>query len=258
MSDLIYEIEERLCVLTLNRVNKHNAFDNQLLRELQHHLDTAIADPKVRVIILKANGKHFSAGADLAWMQSMTEYTEEENIKDAMILGNLMFTLNKSPKPTVAMVHGSAFGGGAGLAAACDIAIASHSARFCFSEVKLGLIPAVISPYVVQAIGERSAKALFMSAEIFDAAKALSFHLVHHCVPEDNLLEFTLNYAKQMSENAPEAVRDSKKLAYYVKDKKINEELVYYTASLIAQKRVSAEGQHGLNAFLRKEKPNWD
>ncbi|VEB36771.1 enoyl-CoA hydratase-related protein [Legionella cherrii] len=257
MSDLLYEIQEHLGLITLNRVSKHNAFDNLLLSEMQHQLNAAIADSNVRVIVLKANGKHFSAGADLAWMQNMALYSEEENQKDAMVLGNLMYTLNTCPKPTLAMVHGSAFGGGAGLAAACDITIASQSARFCFSEVKLGLIPAVISPYVVQAIGERSAKALFISAEVFDASKALSLNLVQHCVPEEKLLEFTLSYANQISNNAPEAVRASKQLARYVANQKINEELVHYTASLIAQKRVSAEGQQGLNAFLKKETPNW-
>lgn len=144
----------------------------------------------------------------------MARFSEEENLQDALVLGKLMYTLNQSPKPTLAMVHGSAFGGGAGLAAACDITIAANNARFCFSEVKLGLIPAVISPYVVQAIGERRAKALFMSAEVFDANKALAFNLAHHLVPEDHLLEFTiLNYATQISNNAPEAVSASKKLA---------------------------------------------
>lgn len=258
MSDLLYEIQDHLCLLTLNRVSKHNAFDNHLLAEMQTQLDAAIANPQVRVIVLKANGKHFSAGADLAWMQDMARFSEAENLNDAMVLGNLMYTLNQSPKPTLAMVHGSAFGGGAGLAAACDMTIAATSARFCFSEVKLGLIPAVISPYVVNAVGERSAKALFMSAEIFDATKALSLNLVQHCIPEDNLLEFTLNYAKQISNNAPEAVRASKKLAAQVANKNIDKELVYFTASLIAQKRVSHEGQHGLNAFLNKETPNWN
>lgn len=257
MSDLLSEIHDHLCILTLNRVSKHNAFDNHLLTEIQEQLNSAIADSHVRVIVLKANGTHFSAGADLAWMQNMAAFNEEENVKDAMVLGNVMYTLNKSPKPTVAMVHGSAFGGGAGLAAACDLAIASQSARFCFSEVKLGLVPAVISPYVVQAVGERNAKALFMSAEIFDASKALALHLVQHCVPEEHLLEFTLNYAQQIANNAPEAVRASKQLVTYIADKKIDEELVYYTASVIAQKRISAEGQHGLNAFLKKETPNW-
>lgn len=258
MSDLLTEIQDKICLLTINRVSKHNAFDNILLAQMQKQLDAAIANPEVRVIVLKANGKHFSAGADLAWMQSMAEFSEEENLKDTMVLGNLMYSLNQSPKPTIAMVQGFAFGGGAGLAAACDIAIASASARFCFSEVKLGLIPAVISPYVVKAIGERVAKMLFMSAETFDAARAMSLNLVQHCVPEDELLEFTLKYAKQISNNAPEAVKISKQLAHHVADKKINEELVHYTASLIAHKRVSTEGQQGLKAFLNKETPNWN
>lgn len=258
MSDLIFEIQDNLCLLTLNRVEKHNAFDNNLLSLMQTRLDAAIADPKVRVIVLKANGKHFSAGADLGWMQDMARFSEAENLQDAMVLGNLMYTLNQSPKPTLAMVHGSAFGGGAGLATACDITIAATSARFCFSEVKLGLIPAVISPYVVKAIGERSAKALFMSAEIFDAPKALDLKLVHHSVSEDNLLGFTLDFAQKISANAPEAVKAAKKLAADVANKQIDKELVYYTASLIAQKRVSPEGQQGLNAFLNKETPHWN
>ena len=256
--DLLYEIEGHLCLLTLNRVHKHNAFDSHLLSEMQTRLETALADPNVRVIILKANGTHFSAGADLAWMQNMVHFNEEENLKDAMILAKLMFTLNQSPKPTIAMIQGSAFGGGVGLAAACDISIASPSAHFCFSEVKLGLIPAVISPYVVQAIGERNAKALFMSAEIFDAVRALTLNLIQYCVPEDNLLEFTLKYATQISNNAPEAVKACKQLTAQVVNKEINEELVHYTASLIAQQRISPEGQYGLNAFLKKEKPKWN
>lgn len=258
MSDLLSEIQDRVCLLTINRINKHNAFDNQLLTEMQKQLDAAIDNSDVRVIVLKANGKHFSAGADLAWMQSMALFSEEENLKDAMVLANLMHTLNQSSKPTIAMVQGAAFGGGAGLAAACDIAIASESARFCFSEVKLGLIPAVISPYVVNAIGVRSARMLFMSAEVFDAKRAMALNLVQHCVPEEELLEFTLKYAQQISKNAPEAVQLSKKLAHDVADKAIDNDLVYYTASLIARKRVSTEGQQGLKAFLNKETPNWN
>lgn len=257
MSDLLYEHHDHLGLLTLNRINKHNAFDNHLLTEMQHQLDAAISDSNVRVIVLKANGKHFSAGADLAWMKAMAHFSEEENIKDSLVLGNLMYTLNKSPKPTLAMVHGFAFGGGVGLAAACDIAIASESAQFCFSEVKLGLIPAVISPYVVQAIGVRHANALFMSAEVFDAPKALAINLIHHCISEEHLLNFTLKYAQQISSNAPEAVRAAKKLAVDVGNKAIDKELVSYTASLIAQKRVSTEGQLGLSAFLKKITPDW-
>lgn len=258
MSELLSEIQDKLCLITINRVNKHNAFDNQLLAEMQRQLNSAINNPEVRVIILKANGKNFSAGADLSWMQSMAQFNEAENLEDSMVLGNLMYTLNQSPKPTIAMVQGAAFGGGVGLVAACDIAIAGESARFCFSEVKLGLIPAVISPYVIRAIGERAAKMLFMSAEIFDAQRALDLNLVLHCVPEEELFEFTLKYANQMSNNAPEAVKMSKKLVQEVAHKNIDKDLVHYTASLIAQKRVSAEGQQGLRAFLNKETPNWD
>jgi methylglutaconyl-CoA hydratase len=257
MSDLLIEVKDRIFLLTINRVSKHNAFDSHLLAEMLTQPDNAINNPEVRVIVLKANGKHFSAGADLAWMQSMAQFSEEENFNDSLVLGNLMHKLNQSPKPTIAMIQGSAFGGGAGLAAACDIAIAATSARFCFSEVKLGLIPAVISPYVVNAVGERVAKMLFMSAEVFDAARALSLNLVQHCVPEEELFDFTLKYAQQISNNAPEAVKISKQLATDVANKKINEELVRYTASLIAHKRVSAEGQQGLKAFLNKETPNW-
>ncbi|MDP3267550.1 MAG: enoyl-CoA hydratase-related protein [Legionella sp.] len=258
MNDLLYEVQDHVCYLTINRVNKHNAFDNHLLAEMQSQLNAALDDSNIRVIVLKANGTHFSAGADLGWMQRMANYSAEENLKDTMVLGNLMYSLNQSPKPTIAMIQGSAFGGGAGLAAACDIAIAATTARFCFSEVKLGLIPAVISPYVVKAMGERTAQMLFMSAEIFDAPRAQSLNLVQHCVPEDNLLEFTMEYAKKITMNAPEAVTISKQLVRYVADKKMDEELVYYTASLIAQKRISAEGQQGLKAFLNKETPNWN
>jgi methylglutaconyl-CoA hydratase len=258
MSDLLYETQDSIGLLTINRDHKRNAFDNHLLAEMTHRLEEAKKDDKVRIIILKANGAHFSAGADLGWMKSMANFNEEENLKDALILGNLMYDLYHCPKPTLAMVQGSAFGGGAGLVAACSIAVAATSARFCFSEVKLGLIPAVISPYVVKAIGERNAQTLFMSAEVFDAPRALAMNLIQYSVQEHHLLEFTLNYAKQISNNAPSAVKQSLQLARYVANKPINEELVHYTASLIAQKRISTEGQQGLNAFLNKETPNWN
>jgi methylglutaconyl-CoA hydratase len=258
VSDLLYEVQDNLCLLTLNRGSKNNAFDNKLLTELDALFKTGLSNSKVRVLILKAEGKHFSAGADLAWMQDMANFSQEENLQDAMVLAKLMHTLYSSPKPTMTMVQGCAYGGGAGLVAACDLAIAADTARFCFSEVSLGLIPAVISPYVIKAIGERDAKALFMSAEVFDAKRALALHLIQHSIPEDNLLEFTLSYAQKIAANAPEAVLAAKKLVDYVAPKPINEELQLYTAKLIAEKRVSAEGKKGLQAFLNKEKPNWN
>lgn len=258
MSDLLIELQEQVCLLTLNRIEKHNAFDNHLLNELHQQLELAIENPKVRVLVLKANGKHFSAGADLAWMQSMARYTEEENLADSMILGNLMFLLNQNPKPTIAMIQGSAYGGGAGFAAACDISIAASNARFCFSEVKLGLIPAVISPYVIQAIGERNARMLFMTAEVINASRALALNLIQHCVAEEQLLDFTLNYAQQICNNAPQAVSLCKKLTKQMTHRNIDKDLVSYTASLIAAKRISIEGQKGLKAFLNKETPHWE
>jgi methylglutaconyl-CoA hydratase len=256
MSDLLNEIQDQVCMITLNRIDKHNAFDDVILKHLQTLLDNAIRDPQIKVILLKANGKHFSAGADIAWMQRMTQFSEAENLADAMILAKVMYTLHQSPKPTIAMVQGAAMGGGAGLVAACDIAIAAHTARFCFSEVRLGLTPAVISPYVVKAIGERAATWLFMSAETFGARRACELQLVQFCVAEDELLSYSFNYAKQIANLAPLAVRDAKTLVRQVAQQPINQTLQKQTASLIAQKRVSTEGQRGLQAFLNKERVN--
>lgn len=253
MSDLLCELEEQVLILTLNRIHKHNAFDDTLLAELQLALDKAVDNPKVSVILLKANGRHFSAGADLAWMQKMANYSEAENLADAMVLAKLMYSLHHSPKPTIAMVQGSAIGGGAGLVAACDIAIAADNAQFCFSEVKLGLIPAVISPYVIKAIGQRAACSLFMSAEAFDAKRAFELQLVQHCVPESELLGFSLKYAKKLAKLPPLAVRGAKSLVQEVAGNVIDEKLIHKTASLIAQKRVSEEGQKGLQDFLNKD-----
>lgn len=253
MNDLLYEVQDKIALMTINRVHKRNAFDNSLLTQMQHYVNEANANKQVRAIVLNANGEHFCAGADLAWMRSMAQFTEQENLDDALVLGNLMYSLYCSTKPIIAAVQGSAFGGGAGLAAACSIAIAAHSARFCFSEVTLGLIPAVISPYVVKAIGERQAQLLFMSAEIFDAPRAQALHLVQHCVPDDNLFEFSLNYAARISTHPPLAVQQSLALVHAVAQRPINQQLVFDTAQLIARKRVSVEGQQGLAAFLKKK-----
>lgn len=255
MSDILTELQEHVLLVTLNRINKHNAFDDVILADLQLLLDEARDNPLVHVIVLKANGRHFSAGADLAWMQRMATFSEEENLADAKVLARLMYTLDQHPKPTIAMVHGAAFGGGAGLVAACDIAIAASTAYFCFSEVKLGLIPAVISPYVIKAIGERAATGLFMSAETFDAKRALELQLVQHCVPEEELLSYTLKYAQQLAQWAPSAVSAAKLLVHKVANMPFNEELQQITAAIIAKQRVSSEGQRSLHAFLTKKPP---
>lgn len=258
MSYVLSEQHDHILFITLNREKVHNAFDDALLIKLQQILDDAHHDAAIRAIVLKANGKHFSAGADLNWMKRMVAFSEEENIADANILANVMHALHSSPKPTIAMVQGAAFGGGAGLVAACDIAIAADNANFCFSEVKLGLIPAVISPYVTNAVGARNAAWLFMSAEKFTAEKAQTLQLVQHVVPLSELLSFTTHYAKQFTHLAPEAVSESKSLVYQVTGQPINKNIINMTAELIARKRVSKEGQQGLQAFLNKEKPHWN
>jgi len=254
MSDLIVELQGHVLLITLNRTEKHNAFDDILLGDLQMALDAAEHNDAARVIVLKSNGRHFSAGADLNWMKRMAQFSEAENCADAQVLARVMFTLNQSRKPTIAMVQGAAFGGGAGLAAACDIAIAADNAQFCFSEVKLGLIPAVISPYVIKAIGERAATWLFMSAEIVDAKRAYALQLIQHHVPSEELLSYTLNYAEAIAKLPPEAVRDAKALVRRVVGHPVNNALQTLTATLIAKKRVSTEGQRALQAFLNKEK----
>lgn len=255
---LLIENQDNIRLIIFNRIDKHNAFDDDFLLQLQHAIEAAQQDAQVRIIVLKANGRHFSAGADLTWMQRMAQYTEAENIADANLLATVMATLYHCSKPTIAMVQGAAFGGGAGLVAACDIAIATDSARFCFSEVKLGLIPAVISPYVIKAIGERAATWLFTSAEVFDAARALTLQLIHHVVPEGELHDFTLHYASQMAQGAPQAMSEAKQLVRQVSGKPLDNALQQLTANLIAKKRSSAEGQRGILAFLNKEVPKWD
>lgn len=258
MQDLLSELDDHVFMLTFNRTSKHNAFDDVLLSALQEQLDSAIKNPAVRVIMLRANGRHFSAGADLAWMQRMADFTEAENLTDAKALAQLLSTLHHSPKPTLAVVQGSALGGGAGLVAACDIALAADTAHMCFSEVKLGLIPATISPYVIRAIGPRAASWLFMSAERIDARTALNLGLVHQILPEEELSSYAHQYAHDIATLAPHAVQASKQLVHDVDRRPIDTTLQNFTADLIAKTRVSPEGQKGLLAFLNKQTPVWD
>lgn len=258
MNDLTQEIHEQIGILTIERENKRNAFDDVLIAALIQGYQELIQQKSVRVILLKGQGAHFSAGADIEWMKRMAQFNFEDNVRDARLLAELMHTIYHCPKPTIAMVQGCTYGGGVGLVAASDIGIASHTARFCFSETQLGLIPAVISPFVVKAIGVRAAKALFMSAEVFDATRALALNLIHHSVDEADLLNFSLEFSKKLAQNAPEAVLAAKQLVDKVSNNPIDNELADYTAELIAKKRVSVEGQKGLSAFLNKEKPNWN
>jgi methylglutaconyl-CoA hydratase len=214
-------------------------------------------DERVRVVVLAAEGKSFSAGADLNWMRAMAGYTQEENLRDSQALAELLRTLNFLAKPTIALVQGAAFGGGVGLVAACDIAIASDEATFALTEVKLGLIPSVISPYVVAAIGQRAARRYLLTGERFSAETAYYLGLVHRIVPPHHLEDAGADMARTLMQNGPEAVSACKELIFAVSQRPATDAVIADTAERIARIRVSPEGQEGLAAFLEKRRPNW-
>ena len=243
--------------LTLNRPEVHNAFDDVLIAEMTIALKKLAADPQVRVVCLTAAGKSFSAGADLGWMRRMADYSPAENLADSVALAELMQTLNTLPKPTLALVQGAAFGGGVGLVATCDLVLATPQASFCLSEVKLGLIPAVISPYVVAAIGARAARRYCISAERFDAERALQLGLVHEIVPAEELTQEADRLTRLLLKNGPQAMAAAKQLVADVSSHPLNEDLVAETAKRIAATRASDEGREGLSAFLEKRNPEW-
>lgn len=258
MNDILSEQQEKIFTIIFNRVDKHNAFDDKFLQILQKLLDYAISTPTIRLIIIKANGKNFSAGADITWMQRTINYNIDENINDALILAKALYTIYTSNKPIIAITHGVAYGGGAGLLAACDIVIADNLAKFCFSEVKIGLVPAIISPYVIKAIGSRHAQCLFISAEVFNAQRAKELGLIHYCLDPQELNEFIINYTNNLLLCAPQAITDCKQLVHDINNQPINIDLITKTAKIIANKRISIEGQQGLNSFLNKKSPNWN
>lgn len=255
---LLTSIKQNIATITLNRPELHNAFDDQLIQQLTIELETIDKDPNIRVVILAANGKSFCAGADLNWMKKMANYSHEENLQDSLALAHLMKTLNTLNKPTIALVQGPACGGGVGLIACCDIAIASLKASFCLSEVKIGLAPATISPYLIAAIGERAARRYFLTAEQFDAEEASRLGLIHQTVSSpDELQNAGEQIAQKLLNNSPEAVAVTKKLIADVAKKPLDEDLMQLTAKLIADIRVSKAGQAGIKAFLEKHKPYW-
>lgn len=245
--------------LTLNRPKIHNAFDDALIASLTAALQQADADPSVRTVVLSGNGSCFSAGADLNWMRGMASASEQENREDSLRLAQLMRTLQFLSKPTIARVNGSAYGGGVGLVACCDIAIGVESAKFALSEVKLGLVPAVISPYVVAAIGLRESRRLFVSGEVFDAATAARIGLLHLATPDDKLDEAIDRQLHLLNKAGPLAQREAKLLALRMggTDREQAERIDQNNAALIARLRVSEEGQQGLAAFLDKRAPAW-
>lgn len=244
-------------VITLNYPEKHNVFDDSVICDLTEALSALAATPELRVLILASAGKTFCAGGDVSWMKRMARYTYEENLKDAEILATMLKTLNFFPRPTIARVQGAAFGGAVGLVACCDIAVAAVEASFALSEVKIGIIPAAISPYVIGAIGQRAARRYFTTGERFSAESAAALGLVSEVVAEERLDEKIGDFVEILSANSPAAVTAAKKLVFNVASREINEELIQYTSEEIAAIRVSEEGQEGLNAFLEKRIPAW-
>jgi methylglutaconyl-CoA hydratase len=245
--------------LSLNRPQIHNAFDDALIAALTNALVAADADPDVRAVVLSGNGSCFSAGADLNWMRRMAGASEQENREYSLRLARLVRTLQFLSKPTIARVNGAAYGGGVGLVACCDIAIGVDTAKFALSEVKLGLVPAVISPYVIAAIGLREARRLFITGEVFDAATAVRIGLLHAAVPATELDEAIERQLYLLAKAGPLAQREAKQLALRIGGAELAqaERIDATNAELIARLRVSAEGQHGLAAFLDKRAPAW-
>tara|TARA_Y100000294_G_scaffold99506_1_gene92494 strand:- start:78 stop:869 length:792 start_codon:yes stop_codon:yes gene_type:complete len=243
--------------VTLNRPDVHNAFDDNLIAILTKELDALDRNPAVGAVVLAAAGRSFSAGADLKWMQRMAEDSEAENRADAEAMAALMKTLNGLSKPTVARVQGAAYGGGIGLICCCDIAIASEAAVFSISEVKLGLIPAVISPYVVGAIGERQARRYALSAERFAAEEAKRIGLVHEVTAAGDLQAAVDGMAGALLANGPAAMAEAKDQIAGVANRPTDDRLIADTAARIARIRVSDEGREGVAAFLEKRKPGW-
>jgi methylglutaconyl-CoA hydratase len=243
--------------LRLNRPELHNAFDAMLIAALTGALEAVADDDSVRVVVLEGEGLSFSAGADLNWMRGMAAASEEENRTDALALARLMRLLDELPRPTIARVQGAAFGGGVGLVACCDIAIASADAKFGLTESKLGLLPAVISPYVIDAIGPRQARRWFATAETFDAATALHVGLLHQVVAADALDAAVHRQVELLLKAGPRASAQAKSLVRRVAFERDRDRLDHDNAALIARLRVGDEGQEGLGAFLDKRKPRW-
>lgn len=246
-----------VATLWLNRPDKNNAFNAGMIRELILALDAVKENGQVRFLILRGRGRHFSAGADLAWMQESARLDYNANLDDARELAELMYALYHLKVPTLAVVQGAAFGGALGLISCCDMAIGAIDAQFSLSEVRIGLAPAVISPFVVQAIGERAARRYALTAERFNGERARELGLLAECYPAEELDQAVENWTANLLLNSPQAMRASKDLLREVGSGVLSPNLRRYTENAIARIRVSAEGQEGLNAFLEKRKPSW-
>ncbi|MBK9021296.1 MAG: enoyl-CoA hydratase/isomerase family protein [Sulfuritalea sp.] len=257
-NSIITEIDLGVGIITLNRPERHNAFDDGLIAELSDAIDRMAADPVVRVLVISSTGKSFCAGADLNWMKRAAGYSSEENLRDSRALADMLRRLAQCPKPTIARIQGPAYGGGVGLVACCDIAIATFDVQFSLTEVKLGIIPAVISPHVIAAIGERYARRYMLTAERFSAAEAYRIGLLHEMVADEESLDEALGeIIDALLKNGPRAIAECKQLISAVAWKPLSDEVVEDTAQRITRLRASEEGREGMTAFLEKRKPSW-
>lgn len=246
-----------ITVMWLNRPHKHNAFDPALIAAIHHTVQTLAQDNNTRVLVIAGRGKSFCAGADLNYMKSMVNYSLQENVADAGKLAAMLQALHQFPKPLIAAVHGNVYAGATGLVSCADIVFAADDARFCISEVRLGLVPAVISPYVMARMGPHFARRYFLSAEVFDAQAAQTARLVHECVPPDTLMDAALAMAAQLLNNGPAAMAATKNLIRELVPVPEREALTQYTCELIARVRSSDEAQAGLQAFFDKQPAPW-
>ena len=254
---LTVTILDRIGHVTLNRPDLRNAFNEQSIAELALAFDELGRNELVRAIVLGANGPAFCAGADLNWMKKMAGYSDSENRADAMRLADMLRTIYACPKPVVAKVQGDCYAGGMGLVAACDVVVAVDTANFCLSEVKLGLIPATISPYVIKAMGEQAARRYFLTAERFDAKEAHRIGFAHEIVPAADLDTKVAGIVQALANNSPNAVREAKKLVREIAGEPVTEALLEDTANRIAGIRASLEGREGVASFLEKRRPSW-
>ncbi len=243
--------------ITLSQPEVRNAFSDEVIAEITAAFLEVGNRPEVRAVVLAAQGPAFCAGANLNWMRRMADYTREENISDAGKLAEMLRVIYECPKPTIARVQGDVYAGGMGLVAACDMAVSVDTAGFCLSEVKLGLIPATISPYVIRAMGARAAHRYFLTAERFDAPEALRIGFVHALVSADALDAKVDELLKALTSASPNAVRACKKLVLDVAERDINAGLIAATVEGIADIRASSEGKEGVQSFLNKRKPAW-
>ncbi len=246
-----------ICTLLLNRPKVHNAFDEFMIEDITNALQQLRANEAVRILCIKGAGASFCAGANLNWMQRTAEYAQEENYRDAMHMANMMNSLYSFPKPSVAVAHGAVYGGGVGLIACCDIVLAESSTVFSLSEVKLGLIPAVIGPYVVNAMGTRSAKRYILTGERFNASAACRSGLVHESIDAELLGESEAEIMRELLSCGPDAQKVAKSLVIEKFSPSMGEDIQEHTAALISKIRASEEGKEGVGAFLEKRSPAW-